>query len=242
MRDRIILLATQIYIHIMFFYGLFLQDSLLFVASSILITHVIFVGLCGTVYYHRVITHKNPINATLNKILLFISWIGGSGSVIGWAATHRSHHRYSDTPKDPHSPKYSGYFRTYWWSSARAESIRLVPDLLRNKLFVWQHNNYFIGLAIYHILIISTCSFTMYWALCVLPAFMMWFAGSMINVLSHDKDGPRNSPIIALLFAGEGWHKNHHDVASDAKFGDILDLGHRIYQIISFASSQKNTH
>lgn len=242
MTGRINLLVFQIYIHIMFFYGLWIQDSLLLISAVLILSHIIFVGLCGTVYYHRVITHKNTINPLLNKVLLFLSWAGGSGSAIGWAATHRSHHRYSDTAKDPHSPRYSGYFKTYWWSSAAAESIRLVPDLLRNKLFVWQHNNYFIGLAIFHAVIIATGSFTAYWALCIVPAFMMWFAGSMINVFSHDGNGPRNSPIMALLFAGEGWHKNHHTSAGDVKFGDRLDLGHRIYQFISFVSSRKNTH
>ena len=30
--------------------------------------------------------------------------------VLHWAANHRVHHKYSDTPKDPHSKKVYGFF------------------------------------------------------------------------------------------------------------------------------------
>jgi stearoyl-CoA desaturase (delta-9 desaturase) len=231
MNTRITLLLLQIYVHIMFVAGLFFFPPLTILISLIL-SHVIFVGLCGTVYYHRVMSHRNNINSVLEKILMFVSWIGASGSVLGWVATHRTHHRYSDTLKDPHSPKFNGLWKTYWWSSANEKSIRLVPDLLRNKLYVWQHKYYFVGIILLHIIMMVMFEPITYWLICIVPAFMMWFAGSMINVLSHDENGPANSLILGLLFAGEGWHKNHHDQASNPIFNNEYDLGAAIYKIL----------
>lgn len=241
MNTRLTLLIAQIYVHIIFLIGLAIMPIHISI-MALIVTHLIFVGLCGTVYYHRIVSHRNNIHPLLEKILMFISWLGASGSVIGWAATHRAHHRYSDTDRDPHNPRIHGIIKTYWWSSAGESSIRFVPDLLRNKLYLWQHKYYFIGLIIVHLLVGTLCDFSTYWLICIVPAFMMWFAGSMINILSHDSNGPRNNTTMAILFAGEGWHKNHHDTAASPKFGSKFDLGHRIYQIISFFSSQKNIH
>ena len=102
---RISLLITQIYIHIIFFAGLVLLP-LSFSLPTIIVCQIIFVGLCGTVFYHRVVTHKHAIKPIIEKVLIFLSWIGASGSAIGWAGTHRMHHKYSDTIQDPHSPKH----------------------------------------------------------------------------------------------------------------------------------------
>jgi fatty-acid desaturase len=231
MNNRLTLLVVQIYIHMAFLLGL-LYFSATFSLISILVCQIVFVGLCGTVYYHRVVTHKNPIKPFLEKFLLFLSWVGCSGSAIAWAATHRMHHRFSDTEKDPHSPQHVGKLHAYWWSSGAEKSIRYVPDLLRNPLYVWQHAHYFTVLLAYHIIVMALLPLSIYWAICIVPAFCMWFAGSMVNILGHDSLGPINSNILGLMFAGEGWHKNHHVDPSSPKFNSKGDWGHMIYGLI----------
>ena len=231
MNQRLTLLLIQIYIHILFFVGLFLLP-LTFSLAVIVACQIIFVGLCGTVYYHRVVTHKNPIKPLIEKILLFLSWIGCSGSAMAWAATHRMHHRYSDTENDPHSPKHAGKLKTYWWSSGSKKSIRYVPDLLRKPLYVWQHAHYFKLLLVYHVLGLIFLPLSMYWALCVVPGFCMWFAGSMTNIFGHDENGPVNNNLMGYAFAGEGWHKNHHDFGSSIQFNKHGDWGYMIYRLI----------
>lgn len=228
---RIRLLVTQIYIHIMFAIGLFMVSPWVSI-PALVISQIIFVGLCGTVFYHRVVTHKNPIKPAIEKLLLVLSWIGASGSAIAWAATHRMHHRWGDTDKDPHSPKFMGKFQVYWWSSGSEGSIKYVPDLLRKPLYVWQHRHYFLGLLVYHILIITVLPFQWYWALAIVPAFSMWFAGSITNVFGHDNSGPTNNDILGVLFAGEGWHKNHHDNPQSPEFNNRWDWGGAIYRLI----------
>lgn len=228
---RVRLLLTQIYIHIMFVIGLFYVSPIMAIVA-IITAQIIFVGLCGTVFYHRVVTHKNPIKPQAEKLLLFLSWIGASGSAMAWAATHRMHHRWGDTAKDPHSPKFMGKFKVYWWSSGSENSIKYVPDLLRKPLYVWQHRHYFFGLLVYHIVLLASLPFQWYWVFAVVPAFLMWFAGSITNVFGHNDSGPRNSNLLGILFAGEGWHRNHHDHPASPEFNSRWDLGSAIYKLI----------
>src|SRR6202044_2070218 len=60
-----------------------------------------------TIGYHRLLSHcsfKCP------KAVEYFWVLGGylafEGSPIWWSAIHRAHHRYTDTPLDPHSPLY----------------------------------------------------------------------------------------------------------------------------------------
>lgn len=225
------LFSIQVYIHIFFIIGLFLFPWYIIV-PTILINQIIFVGLCGTVFFHRITAHKNKINPIVEKILIILSWIGASGSALGWAGTHRMHHRFSDTEKDPHSPKHVGKLKAYWFSSGDSSVIRYVPDLLRNPWYMFQHKHYFKVLIALHILGLMFLPLVVYWIILVVPAFLMWFAGSSINVFCHDDVGPRNISLLGLLHAGEGWHKNHHDNPQSPKFNQKWDWGSWIYGVI----------
>ena len=231
MNFRLVLLFSQILIHIVFLYGLYKFD-IEFSIIAIIIAQIVFSGFCGTVFFHRVVTHKNKINPVFENILLVLSTIGMSGSALGWAATHRAHHRFSDTDQDPHSPRHVGYIKTYWYSSAGPSSMRYVPDLLRNKKYLFQHKHYFLINLIFHLLVFFTMSFQWYWALCIVPGFVMWFTGSITNCLSHNANGPRNNLLLGILMAGEGWHKNHHLDPANPSFKSKLDWGNWIYKLI----------
>lgn len=225
------LLLIQVYAHIAFICGLFVVpwQIALFI---IIISQVVYVGFCGTAFYHRTVAHKNQINTVVEKILIILSWVGASGSAIAWAGTHRKHHRYSDTDKDPHCPMHMGRLRSYWYSSGNEDIMRYIPDLLRKKWYVFQHKYYFIVLFLVHALGIFILPFNWYWGLLIVPAFLMWFAGSSINVFCHDSKGPKNVNVLGYLHAGEGWHKNHHDHASDPFFRHSADWGGLIHKFI----------
>lgn len=213
-----VLLTTQIGIHILFILGLFyfpVVDTIF----AIVISQIIYVGLCGTLFFHRTVSHKNAIHPVAEKILLTLSWLGCVSSALAWAAVHRKHHRFSDTLKDPHSPILIGKFKTYWqMTNNDTDVIRYVPDLLKKPWYVFQHKNYFTVFFSIHILGLLFLSWYLYWALLVVPAFLMWFGGSMINLFCHDKNGPRNVVVLGLLNCGEGWHKNHHDQPGNSSF------------------------
>lgn len=231
MTPKVQLLLIQIYVHIFFLVGIYMLDWQQII-STLIICQILFAGLCGTVFYHRIVTHKNQINKTCEKILMTISWAGASGSLIAWAATHRLHHRFSDTEKDPHSPIYRNKFLIYWWASAAEGSIRLVPDLLRNQWFLFQHRYYFKILILYHVMGLTLLPLQIYWTIAIVPAFCMWFTGGMTNMFGHNKYGPTNNKILGLLTMGEGWHSNHHHSPQSVKFHQTWDLGYYLYKLL----------
>lgn len=228
-----LLLAFQLYIHFLFIVGIFwipINQAII----SVVICQIIFVGACGTLFMHRVASHKVVLPSYVESFLLILSWIGVSGSAIAWAGTHRKHHRYTDTDKDPHSPIHGGALRTYWYSSGGEDIVRYVPDLLRKRLYVFQHKYYFRLIVCYHLIVALMLPFTWYWTLCIVPPFLMWFSGSLINVLCHDSHGPRNINLLGYLCAGEGWHQNHHLNPNSASFGHSGDWGYQLYKLLSW--------
>ncbi len=64
----------------------------------------------ATIGYHRLLSHRS---FKCPKIVEYFWVLGGylafEGSPIWWATIHRAHHRYTDKPLDPHSPRYG------WW-------------------------------------------------------------------------------------------------------------------------------
>lgn len=65
----------------------------------------IFTGLGVTVGYHRCFTHRSFTAAPVLRIILAIAGsMSFQGDIVGWVATHRRHHAFSDRPGDPHSP------------------------------------------------------------------------------------------------------------------------------------------
>jgi len=229
---KFILPSMLVYVHLCFVAGLWLFP-LQFLVVGILLG-LLYNIPCG-MFQHRVVTHKNPVTPFFEKLLIFMSWIRGTGSALGWAGTHRMHHKFSDSDKDPHSPLIQGVARVYFLSGLFNDPkiIKYVPDLLRNKLMVFQHVHYFKGLLLYHAVCLIVLPLHWYWLVAIVPSFVAFLAGGLVNSFCHDKDGSKNIVLFALLFGGEGWHKNHHTDASSPKFNDSFDAGYTVYRWIS---------
>ena len=62
-------------------------------------------GLGITAGFHRLFTHRSFTAAQPLRVALAIAGsMSFEGGVIGWVATHRRHHAFTDRPGDPHSP------------------------------------------------------------------------------------------------------------------------------------------
>ncbi|MFC1436778.1 fatty acid desaturase [Streptacidiphilus sp. N1-10] len=62
-------------------------------------------GLGVTVGFHRCLTHGSfTPTPSLRVVLAVAGSMSFQGDVIGWVATHRRHHAFTDRPGDPHSP------------------------------------------------------------------------------------------------------------------------------------------
>ncbi|MFN4244362.1 MAG: acyl-CoA desaturase [Tepidisphaerales bacterium] len=58
-----------------------------------------------TVGFHRHFTHKSfSTSRPVQWLLGILGSMSMQGTLLGWVATHRCHHQFSDRPGDPHSP------------------------------------------------------------------------------------------------------------------------------------------
>ncbi len=75
-------------------------QDLVVLAVSYLLT-----GAGITVGFHRLLTHRSfKTSRPLRALFAVCGSAAVEGPVIEWVANHRKHHRFSDSPGDPHSP------------------------------------------------------------------------------------------------------------------------------------------
>jgi stearoyl-CoA desaturase (delta-9 desaturase) len=196
-----------------------------------------------TVGYHRLLSHKS---FTCSKAVEYFWILGGylafEGSPIWWATIHRAHHRYDDTPLDPHSPRFGLFNAHVGWLTKRGYKSYIDPetqsrDLISDPIYRvleqggdW-HRAHFLAFLI-------CIAFRIVIFLCFgwVPALASLLAGIavlqvplMLNVICHiPRLGYKNYAVeddsvnvwwVSLLTLGEGWHNNHHASPGSAKTG-----------------------
>ena len=154
-----------------------------------------------------------------------MAMMGGTGSVISWVMTHRAHHKHSDTELDPHPPHKISKTLIGQYPTVAVRGLRTYADSAFNR---FTHRYYFMILSLY-----ACCwaalgiDFFFYGFL--YPALLTIMASNFVNKYSHSnfifnyrrfetKDSSQNSPIVALLTWGEGWHNTHHRYPGRARF------------------------
>ena len=237
------------------FIGLIVAISLLWgIAFSWVYLILLFVmylisGLGITIGYHRYFTHKSFKTSRFVQALLAISGsMAVEGSVLQWAAVHRSHHQHSDGDEDPHSPHthgagFANAIKGMWhahvgWimSSKKRGNERYVVDLKKDRLVLWMSRLFplwvLLGLLIPAVL---GGLLTMTWTGVLLGfiwgglvrVFFVHHVTWSINSVCHiwgsrpykSHDESRNNPVFGVLGLGEGWHNNHHAFPTSARHG-----------------------
>jgi stearoyl-CoA desaturase (delta-9 desaturase) len=237
------------------FVGLIVAISLLWgVAFNWIYLVLLFVmylisGLGITIGYHRYFTHKSFQTSRFVQALLAISGsMAFEGSVLQWAAVHRSHHQHSDDEHDPHSPHTHGagvwnairgmwHAHMGWLFRRRTLSLqKYVVDLKKDRLITTMSALFplwaLLGLAIPALL---GGLITMSWMGALLGfiwgglvrVFFVHHVTWSINSVCHiwgtrpfnSHDESRNNPIFGVLGLGEGWHNNHHAFPTSARHG-----------------------
>jgi stearoyl-CoA desaturase (delta-9 desaturase) len=213
-----------------------------FIAAAISFFYVSFswpmLGLTVIMYYlifgfgvsatlHRAITHRSivfhPWVETFGK---FMAMMGGTGSVISWVMTHRAHHQYSDTELDPHPPWKISSTLMGQYPKVGTRGIRRYAGNAFNR---FTHRYYFLVLSLYAVAW-SLLGLDFFFYGFLYPALLTIIASNVVNKFSHSnilmfnyrrhntKDSSQNSPIVALLTWGEGWHNTHHRYPGRARF------------------------
>ena len=170
---------------------------------------------------HRYYAHRMDfkISKFYEIIILLMVTIAGARSIIGWCAAHRIHHTYADTEKDPHSPDHKGFWNVVFnrWTIPKVER-RLVNDLLKNKLVVFQHKYWYEILIIISIIstLISVKFFTIF---VVIPFILSNIGYGLFNALGHKDNKPVTNMFIYLLSNGEAYHDKHHNDGGKIRLG-----------------------
>jgi len=185
-----------------------------------------------TAGYHRYFAHRSY---RLARVPQFIMAFGGLTAAqkgpLWWAGNHRDHHKYADTPRDPHSPQQGMWWAHMGWilsglfpkieHDPRIDDFGRFPELR----FLDKHDwigPWALGVACFAFdgwrgLIVGFFASTVF----------LWHATFMVNSVAHvmgrrrygTSDSSRNSVLVAAFTLGEGWHNNHHHYPACARQG-----------------------
>lgn len=171
--------------------------------------------------YHRYFSHKSFNTGNwyqwYTQILAIFS---NAGPILTWAATHRMHHAYSDTSKDPHSPKFKGFWKVYTnrWGYDVVIEKKFLKGLIDNKSVIFFYKNYFKLLALIAVIMFFIDPLVLVFGLAV-PIVFAFHGYGLINALTHMGSQVSNNALANVLTAGEGYHRYHHNDSKNWKIG-----------------------
>jgi stearoyl-CoA desaturase (delta-9 desaturase) len=218
------ILVTIITIAGLFNIAMFTLGNVLITLASFYILNILGIWMI----LHRYYSHKSfEFRYTfLKHIFTCIAILAGRGSPLGWVYLHRQHHAYSDTEKDPHSPKYLGYklfgFDHYKKQEEHKMQVFLVKDMMsKTQLFI--HKWYIVIIAAF-ILFLASISIELLYFAWILPAFLVQLSQVNFNYFGHTygyrnhktADNSKNNVFLFPIILGEAWHNNHHNDPKNA--------------------------
>ena len=192
--------------------------------------------------YHRLLTHGSfKTNRFIKYLSTICAILALEGGPIFWVSTHRYHHKMSDRPTDPHSPRDGMVWAHMGWLmyehpvlDTQQERGKIVSDLKQDPVICFlEAFNFPIVLLSLAILYIAGylyqgpemgLSFFIWGG--VLRTVYVWHVTWLINSATHKfgyqnyetREDSTNHPLIALFSYGEGWHNNPHGDQRSACF------------------------
>lgn len=190
---------------------------------------------------HRYYTHQTYTAHPLLELF----YIGGSltvpsTSIQAWVETHKIHHRYSDTCKDPHySDKNTFFYSHFGWiyrgrDNEEEEDIKKedLDHIYKNPLVRFQHK--------FHLVLTSIAQLILFLLPLLWGDFKNCFWMSIIrimvtlncqfsvNSLAHcignrpydPNIRPTQNHLVSVLTFGEGYHNYHHIFPKDYRAND----------------------
>jgi stearoyl-CoA desaturase (delta-9 desaturase) len=213
-------------------------------------------GIGVTLGYHRLVTHRSfEVPKWLEYFLVFCGTLACEGGPIAWVGLHRIHHKYSDTPQDPHDSN-----RGFWWSHmgwmlcdnhANQYVSQYTKDIAGDRFYQFCEK-YFIPIQVVLGLILFAIGGWSWviWGIfvrLVVVFHVTWFVNSATHKFgyqSHESnDNSTNCWWVALVTFGEGWHNNHHAYQYSARHGLEwweIDLTWMTIQLLQFLGLAKN--
>ncbi|XP_010475336.1 PREDICTED: delta-9 desaturase-like 2 protein [Camelina sativa] len=187
-----------------------------------------------TFSYHRNLTHRSfKLPKWLEYLSAYIALFALQGHPIDWVSTHRFHHQFTDSDRDPHSPIEGFWFSHVLWLFD-SDYIREKCGRRNNVMDLKQQWFYrFLGKTIgLHISAFWTLIYLwgglpyLTWSVGVfgvLAYHLTWLVNSACHIWGsqawNTKDTSRNVWWLGLFTMGESWHNNHHAFEASARHG-----------------------
>ena len=185
--------------------------------------------------WHRLLTHRGfKAPKWLEYTLSIFATMSVQDPPNNWIATHRMHHAFTDTDKDPHSIKPGFWWAQIgWilWGTAQdhdaATLQRYIPDLLKDKWHTVISRYFYVPIIVSALILFAIGGWTMVvwgvFARVVVGWHTTWFVNSLAHIYGprpYDTgDNSTNNWFVAILTFGEGWHNNHHMSPTSARHG-----------------------
>jgi len=209
-----------------------------------------FVRMFGvTAGYHRYFAHRSYKTSRAGQfVLAILGLLALQKGPLWWAGHHRDHHRFSDQPGDPHSPRLDGFFWAHigWILTSENDATKWhrVADLARYPELRWLNRHYLVpGVTLALGLFVLGGAPALVWGFFV-STVLTWHATFAINSVTHlfgrrrypTEDDSRNSLALALVTLGEGWHNNHHYYMSSTRQGFFwweIDISYYVLRLLA---------
>ena len=233
MKNYKYLLTTFFPLHILLV-SLFFFVDYNFISLLYFLAGYIFIGGYGVaIGLHRWASHRSIIlKSWAENLIIYASVLSCQGHPIWWAAVHRGyHHRFADTEKDEHSPIFGRWHAFVGWilkHNPTNVNYKFAVDLLRNKKMAFTAKYYEVIILLSWIILGLIDLNLLYW-FAIVQTIVAFHGEVLINTFCHSdnvgyrnfetKDKSRNVPILGLMFWGNGWHNNHHQMPSSFDFG-----------------------
>lgn len=185
--------------------------------------------------YHRLLTHRGfKTPKWFEYTLSIFGTLALQSGPLSWVTTHRIHHAFTETEKDPHSPRSGTYWAHIGWifrgtsqNQSQATMQRYCPDFANDPVHLFLNKYYWIPVVTVAAVLFAIGGFSMVlWGI-ALRTVIGWHFTWLVNSATHlwgtrrfdTRDDSRNNGLVAALTWGEGWHNNHHAYPRSAKHG-----------------------
>ena len=185
--------------------------------------------------YHRLLTHRGfKAPKWLEYFLSICGTLAMQSGPLTWVTTHRIHHAFTETDKDPHSPRNGTFWSHMGWilrgtaqNHSWATMQRFSPDLTKDSFHVLINKYYYIPTFIVAAALFAIGGWSMLLWGVFLKTVIGWHFTWLVNSATHlwgsrrfeTRDDSRNNALIAAVTFGEGWHNNHHAIPRSARHG-----------------------
>lgn len=216
-----------------FYHAYYTPPQLKTVALAVLL--YVFCGVSITAGYHRCFAHKSyDAHWAVRAFFAFFGAGAVQGSVKWWAHSHRIHHRYTDTNRDPYDAREGFWYSHMGWMLTKANPKNRaradISDLTSDPIVVFQHRHYLAVMTISSVILPCVVA-GLGWGDWkggfiyggILRFFCIQQATFCVNSLAHwigtqpfdDRRTPRDHVLTAFVTFGEGYHNFHHEFPSD---------------------------